>query len=629
LKPPRTTPRLRFSTRVLLVQLAVVFAVVLITAGTFAALTYQWLGEQAEARALAVARTVASSEDVRRETAALAATPESTLTPESLANGPLQQSAESARERTGALFVVVTDDAGLRLAHPNPALLGEKVSTDPSVALAGGEETSQEHGTLGRSARAKVPVYAPDDSGSPDAGTAPAPGTPAPGTAPAPGAPGTDPVVVGEVSVGFSSDDIVAGMLRNVAPVALIAGTSLALGALASALTGARLRRLTLGLEPEEIAGLAQDQEAVLRGVDEGVIGVSENGTITVFNAGARRLLAPGTTINYSGLPLSGSGLPEFLATAATAAGAEGEFGPSEHVLGDRVVIVTARPVRFGGSKLAKTRRPGNHGRSGDAARPLGTVIMVRDRTEVQALTRQLDAVNALGTALRAQRHEFANRLHTVAGLLDIDRAVEARDYVGAIMSNGPLQYPAQDLGRLSDPYLEAFIGAKSIEAHERGVEVRIGADTLIRGHITDPQDVTAVLGNLLDNAIAAAVSGTSSHRWVEVELLDEHTPDGGTLHLLVADSGDGLPAPAGGTPLPDARELIFTPGYSTSSEHPRMPDSAAGQGVGLALVRHLARRRGGDVWVADDGAPNSHGAVVCARLPGVVSLAPLAEEKP
>lgn len=607
MKPPRATPRLRFSTRVLLVQLAVVFAVVLITAGTFAALTYQWLGEQAEARALAVARTVASSEDVQRETAALAAAPVSTLTPESLANGPLQQSAESARERTGALFVVVTDDAGLRLAHPNPALLGEKVSTDPSVALAGGEETSQEHGTLGRSARAKVPVYAPG----------------------APGAPGADPVVVGEVSVGFSSDDIVAGMLRNVAPVALIAGTSLALGALASALTGARLRRLTLGLEPEEIAGLAQDQEAVLRGVDEGVIGVSENGTITVFNAGARRLLAPGTTINYSGLPLSGNGLPEFLATAATAAGADGEFGPSEHVLGDRVVIVTARPVRFGGSKLAKTRRPGNPGRSGDGAHPLGTVIMVRDRTEVQALTRQLDAVNALGTALRAQRHEFANRLHTVAGLLDIDRAAEARDYVGAIMSNGPLQYPAQDLSRLSDPYLEAFIGAKSIEAHERGVEVRIGADTLIRGHVTDPQDVTAVLGNLLDNAIAAAVSGTSSHRWVEVELLDEHTPDGGTLHLVVADSGDGLTAPAGGTPSPDARELIFTPGYSTSLQQPHPPDSAAGQGVGLALVRHLARRRGGDVWVADDGAPDSHGAVVCARLPGVVSLAPLAEEKP
>ncbi|WP_256939704.1 sensor histidine kinase [Arthrobacter sp. BF1] len=610
------TPRMRFATRVLVLQLAVVSAIVIMTAGTFAALMYQWLGDQAEERALAVARTVASSEDVRRETAALAATPKDQLTPSFLAGGPLEQNAGAAQERTEALFVVITDDDGLRLAHPNPALLGQKVSTDPSVALAGGEETSQQNGTLGRSARAKVPVYAP----------------------------GSSTTVVGEVSVGFSSDDIVAGMLRSIVPVALIAGVSLGLGAVATVVMSSRLRKLTLGLEPEEISGLVQDQEAVLRGVDEGVIGLANNGSITVFNDGARRLLAPDSTRDYSGLPLADSGLPEFLAAAtdATLTADASEYGPSEHVVGDRVVIVTSRAVRL----------KNNHE---DGALALGRVIMVRDRTEVQALTRQLDAVNALGTALRAQRHEFANRLHTVAGLLDIDRAAEARDYIGEIMQSGPLSYPAQDLSLLSDPYLEAFLGAKSIEAHERGVELRIGAATLIRGHITDPQDVTAILGNLLDNAIRAAVAGTSPHQWVEVEVLDEHTPAGGTLHLVVADSGDGLPLasrrdrdgaePDGARDVPastaaatgaaltneaaGADELIFTPGYSTeSNSDPSTSDAITGQGVGLALVRHLARRRGGDVWVADAGTPQSHGAVFCARLPGVVALTPVSKEQ-
>lgn len=577
----RAKVRLRFSTRVLLLQLAVVCAVVLMTAGTFAALTYQWLGDQAEERALAVARTVASSEDVRRETAALAATPAALLTPETLAGGPLEDFATSAQERTGALFVVVTDDAGLRLAHPNPALLGQMVSTDPSVALSGGEETSQENGTLGRSARAKVPVFAPGST--------------------------TD--VVGEVSVGFDSDDIVAGMLRNIVPVALIAAASLALAAVASTMMGARLRRLTLGLEPEEISGLAQDQEAVLRGVDEGVIGISENGRITVFNEGARRLLTPGSTRDYSGLSLMESGLPDFLGTAT------GDYGPHEHVVDERVVIVTARPVRLNDLRLKDK-----------GALPLGRVIMVRDRTEVQALTRQLDAVNALGTALRAQRHEFANRLHTVAGLLALDRTAEARDYIGGIMDSGPLTYPAQDLGLLNDPYLEAFIGAKSIEAHERGVELRIGAGTSIRGHITDPQDVTAVLGNLLDNSITAAVAGTSPHKWVEVEVLDEHTESGGTLHLVVADSGDGLHGDTA---------LIFTAGYSTAGPPTLDPIAdpiagpIAGHGVGLALVRHIARRRGGDVWVADSGSPQTQGAVFCARLPGVIALEPRFKEQP
>ncbi|MHA7177587.1 sensor histidine kinase [Arthrobacter sp. Sr24] len=591
------TPRMRFATRVLVLQLAVVSTIVLMTAGTFAALTYQWLGDQAQERALAVARTVASSEDVRRETAALAATDKAQLTPALLAGGPLEQYAGSAQERTDALFVVITDDDGLRLAHPNPALLGQKVSTDPSVALSGGEETSQQNGTLGHSARAKVPVFAP----------------------------GSSSTVVGEVSVGFSSDDIVAGMLANIVPVALIAGVSLSLGAVATVVMSSRLRRLTLGLEPEEISGLVQDQEAVLRGVDEGVIGLTNDGTITVFNEGARRLLAPGSTLDYSGIPLADSGLPEFL-LAASGVNAAAEFGPSEHVVGDRVVIVTARAVRL------KDNRD-------DGALALGRVIMVRDRTEVQALTRQLDAVNALGTALRAQRHEFANRLHTVAGLLDIDRAAEARDYIGEIMHNGPLNYPVQDLSLLSDPYLEAFVGAKSIEAHERGVELRIGATTLIRGHITDPQDVTAILGNLLDNAIRAAVAGTSPHKWVEVELLDEHTAAGGILHLVVADSGDGLRLSSGQELVeePDGAKLIFAPGYSTESTEFSVPSAPAtshpttagpsdpitGHGVGLALVRHLARRRGGEVWVADAGSPQTHGAVFCARLPGVVGLIP------
>ncbi|MHA7271512.1 sensor histidine kinase [Arthrobacter sp. HLT1-20] len=573
MKQARATPRLRFSTRVLLLQLGVVFAVVLMTAGTFAALTYQRLGDQAEARALAVARAVASSEDVRRETAALASAPASALTPANLANGPLQHGAESARERTGAFFVVVTDDTGLRLAHPNPALLGQQVSTDPSVALGGGEETSQQSGTLGHSARAKVPVYAL----------------------------GAASDVVGEVSVGISSDDIAASLGPSILPLALTAALSLALGALASTMMGTRLRRLTLGLEPEEIAGLAQDQEAVLRGVDEGVIGISENGSITVFNEGARRLLAPDSTTDFGGILLGRSGLPAFLLDAA----AGGEYGPCEHVAGDRVVIVSARPVRL----------------DGDDARSLGKVIMVRDRTEVQALTRQLDAVNALGTALRAQRHEFANRLHTVAGLLDLDRAAEARDYVGVIMSNGPLRYPARDLGMLGDPYLEAFIGAKSIEAQERGVELRIGADTLMRGRITDPQDVTAILGNLLDNAILAAVSGPAAQKWVEVELLDDFSAAGATLHLVVADSGAGLP-PAGSSSA-DARELVFAAGFSTVAAEPGVADPISGHGVGLALIRRLARSRGGDVWVADAGSPTTNGAVFCARLPGVVAAVP------
>src|SRR5699024_7969436 len=103
----------------------------------------------------------------------------------------------------------------------------------------------------------------------------------------------------------------------------------------------------------------------------------------------------------------------------------------------------------------------------------VGTVIMLRDRTQMQSLTRQLQAVSSMTTALRAQRHEFANRLHTIAGLLSIADHRKAEEYVGELLTMGPLKYPIEQAEALREPYLQSFIGAKSVEAAERGVYLK------------------------------------------------------------------------------------------------------------------------------------------------------------
>ncbi|MFI7496061.1 ATP-binding protein [Kocuria sp. M4R2S49] len=574
---PRQRPG--FLARMTLLHLAVVTLVVALCGGVYGWLTYERLGRDAEHQALSIARAVAATDDVRAGVADLVEAGPEDLDPDVLARGSLQSSAEEVRRRTESLFVVITDDTGLRLSHPNPEQLGRPVSTDPTEALAGREVTSQERGTLGHSARAKVPVYAP----------------------------GTDAAVVGAVSVGISREDVLASLRQDITPVAATAVGALGLGAAASAAIARRLKRLTLGLEPEEIVALAQDQEAVLRGVDEGVIGVSPEHRITVVNAEAGRLLDVAEPSRLVGTPLAEAGLPaSFPALLAAASPASPAV---EQVVGRRVLILSARAVRPAGPGLP----------------PLGWVVLVRDRTELQSLTRQLDAVGALSTALRAQRHEFANRLHTISGLLAIGDAGEARRYVSEVTETGPLSYPAERAELLRDPYLQAFLGAKSVEAAERGVSLRIGADTLVRGRVTDPQDVTTVIGSLVDNAIRAAVQGEAEDRWVEVELLDDWTGGEGTLHLVVADSGDGLPV--------QDPEPIFAQGWSTAVPAPRpgndggaqfdrLPD-VHGQGFGLSLSRELARRRGGDVWVADPGRPGGPGAVFCARLPGTVVREP------
>ncbi len=197
-----------------------------------------------------------------------------------------------------------------------------------------------------------------------------------------------------------------------------------------------------------------------------------------------------------------------------------------------------------GGRVLVASARKALHGRE-----DLGWVVMLRDRTELQQLTRQLDAVGTMSTALRAQRHEFANQLHTIAGFMSIGQHQQARDYLARLAATGPLKFPVDQAELLQDPYLQAFLGAKGVEADERGVTLRLGPETLVRGQVTEPQDVTTVLGNLIDNAVNAAVAGSAPDRWVEVEVLDE--PGTGTAAgrcmIVVGDSGDGLPAADGG----------------------------------------------------------------------------------
>ncbi|WP_347111161.1 sensor histidine kinase [Paenarthrobacter sp. S56] len=550
---------MRFSTQTLLLQLGVVLLVVLLSGAVHAWLVYDRIGNEAENQALTLARTVAADPDIRRDVQEISKE-EGTPPPSVLAAGPLQAAAEAARVRTGALFVVITDENGLRLAHPETARLGERVSTDPSVALAGREITTRNTGTLGPSAGAKVPIYAP-------------------GT--------TDGTIVGEVSVGYSIESLTKSLARDIVPIALTAGGALLAGVLASFLLRHRLQRLTLGLEPEEISTLVHDQVAVLQGVDDGVIGISADGRISVFNAAASRLLdlPDATGQDWAGAPVPGQ-LKNLTRPAAQDAEAV------EVVAGGRVLVASAR-------------------KAWHRKEDLGWVVMLRDRTELQQLTRQLDAVGTMSTALRAQRHEFANQLHTIAGFMSIGQHGQAMEYLERISATGPLKFPVEQAELLQDTYLQAFVGAKSVEASERGVALRVGPETMVRGHVTDPQDVTTVLGNLIDNAVNAAVAGSAEDRWVELELLDDTSQGGSTLHIVVGDSGDGLAALE--------PEDVFAEGFTTAEQAAR---PGAGQGFGLALVRQLARRRGGDVRVLESGSAGGPGAVFMASVPGVMDRA-------
>lgn len=540
-----------FASRIMRLQFAVLGLLILVVTAATIAVRYDQVFERAEATALGIARTVAADPQVRQVAAEQAE--RERLDAGSLRRGPLQAQAEAVRRDTGAAFVVITEDRGLRLTHPNPRQIGQRVSTDP-VALSGVEDVSREHGTLGDSVRAKVPVRAP----------------------------GTD-AVVGEVSVGLATESLTRTLLVSISWIILFALLAAVLATLVGRATVRRLKRETLGLEPAEIAQLVRDQQAVLYGVTDGVMGLGSDGVITVRNKAARQMLGlPHRTelADVVGRHYAAAGLNERLVTAIR----QRERTPVRLEVGQTSLIARINDVVRDGVDL-------------------GQVILLRDVTVVEALGTKLDAVQDMADALRAQRHEFANRMHAVLGLLHQGRIDQARDYLREVTDSGPAIVPVQGLETVNDPYLAAFIAAKGISAHEMGIELRISPDSMLYAPVAsahDAQDVTAVLGNMLDNAFTASL-GAEGPRWVEVDLLSE----GSTLHLAVADSGAGI----------TTAQDIFNPAVTTGSQL----GAGHGHGVGLPLIRRLARARGGDVWVADRGGEHG-GAVIAARLPSVLS---------
>jgi two-component system CitB family sensor kinase len=528
-------PRVRFAQQALLLQAALITVVVAVGLVLVGWMLDRELTAQYGERARAVAHAVAADPAI-----VAAAARYDAATDKYDPDGDVQVRAEQIRRSTGVLFVVVTDRNGIRLSHPNPTEVGHPVSTDPSEALAGREIVTVERGTLGDSARAKVPLR--DPSGR----------------------------IVGIVSVGIGLDDIQTHWSEIIGVAVLFALGAVLVGVVGAALLTRRLRRLTLGLEPHELAELVQEREAVLHGIGEGVLAVDAADRVSVYNEETVRLLGVrprlGSTVDEMDLP---AGIRAVMSD-------EGEADNLVTIAGERVLIANRRQVRHSG-------------------RNLGRVITLRDRTDLEALTSELDAVRSLTEGLRAQRHEFSNRLHTIAGLLETGHHTEAMEYLHTLTPS----VASIDTESVRDPYLRAFLGAKTVVAAEKRVRLDIGEESWVPGKVTAAVDVTTVLGNLLDNAIEAARLGAARPAWVEIVVAGE----GDTLHVSVADSGDGV--------AEADSERIFVEGVST-----RAGDS---RGLGLALARQTARSLGGDVWLAH-AAQAEHGAVFAARLPYVLN---------
>ncbi len=436
----------------------------------------------------------------------------------------IQGVATKIEKDTGASYVVVIDMNRVRHSHPNPALVGQQIS-EPIVVADGLVHVGIDNGSTGRSANGRVPLY------------------------------GLDGVMAGEVSVGLRESSVSSALWREIPSYATWFGIALGLGAIASWGLARRLKRRTFGLELDEIAQLLQEREATLHGIREGVIAFDPRGRVSMVNDEAQRLL---------GLDVGSVGrtLDDLLPAGRLRDVLDGATSTTDDLVltDDSALVVNRMPITLAG-------------------RPHGAVVTLRDRTELAALLRELDGERGLTESLRAQQHEFANRMHAIAGLLELDRHQEALSYLVEIRGTAA-EFDNTLRTQIAAPQIVGLLLGKAAEASEKAIQLEISAETWLGESPEKLQVLTTVVGNLVDNAMEALV-GCPQPRRIVVEIVQD--PD--LITVVVSDNGPGVP--------PELVPRIFLDGYSTKS-------GAGGRlrGLGLALVHRLVTRLHGSVDV-------------------------------
>lgn len=455
----------------------------------------------------------------------------------------IQSYAAEIQGITDVEFIVVMDMDGTRKSHPDPEKVGQPfVGGDEKEALKGNEYISTAEGTLGPSLRFFTPIYSED---------------------------GTQ---VGAVSVGLLLNDVrnAVSQSKEVIYVCIVLG--LVLGVIGAMLLAENVKRTLFGLEPHSIAKLLEERNAMLESVREGILAVDRDHKVTLVNAEAGKLFSrAGIKGNPIGKKVEDT-IPNTGMMHVLESG-NAELDQEQDLNG--IVLLTNRiPVRVNGEVV-------------------GVIATFRDKTEIKLLAEQLTGVKLYAEALRAQTHEFMNKLHVILGMVQLKSFDELASYISRIKSSYQEEVGFV-LRHIKDPVVAGFIIGKISNAREENIEIYLDAEAYLpesRDGETSHKVVT-ILGNLIDNSMEAVEASDS--KVVDVDFQHE----AGWLSMEVSDSGKGIPV--------EVRRHIFEKGYSTKGD---------GRGIGLHLVKQSIESMGGEIELF---SKPGEGTQVLVRIPYV-----------
>jgi two-component system, CitB family, sensor kinase len=447
----------------------------------------------------------------------------------------IQPIAEKIRKQVGAEFIVIGNRKEIRYSHPDPNRLGQKmVGGDNDRVFKGESVISESIGTLGPSLRGKAPIF-------------------------------SDGEVIGVVSVGYLQTDIdkeVSKIRRKIFMVTMII---LLGGLLAALLISLNIKRAIFGLEPKEIAWMYQEKHAILESIHEGIIAVDTNGRITVVNETAHKFLNVPKEVLLRGKRiedvLENTHLYEVVRTGLA------EYDREFAIFGE-VFLVNRIPI---------------FNKKGEV---IGAVASFRNKSELSNLIQELSHVKAYAEGLRAQTHEYSNRLYTLLGLIQLGSYKEAIDFISreVDVTQGFISFLMKEI---PDPIIAGFILGKVSLSSELKINFTIDRESSfmdVPAEISRDTLVT-IIGNLVNNAFDAVRENGKEEKRVSLFLTDL----GKELIIEIEDNGKGID--------PSLSEQIFQDGFSTKNRQ-------SNAGIGLSLVKKAIKDLGGYItFSSNEGA--------------------------
>ena len=438
-------------------------------------------------------------------------------------------------------FITVMDMNRIRKSHPNPEKINQYYEEDDvNPVFDGKETTSVNKGSLGISLRAFSPVFAPDGK------------------------------QVGAVLVGIMTESVQEEVENSREGIYVGVGVGMLVGVLGSLVLARKIKKILFGLEPFAIAKLFEERSAMLHSVREGILAVDKESRVTIVNEEAVRLFEQA---GIRGNPV-GNKVDEYVPNTRlqkVLETGEAELDQEQDING--IIILTNRvPVIVSGEIV-------------------GAIATFRDKTEFRNMAEKVMGVSIYAEALRAQTHEFMNKLHVIQGMVRMEYYDRLNHYVNQIASNYQVEVGSV-VRKIKDPVLAGFIFGKLSLAREVGVTITVSEESFLpeAAETEVVHELITIIGNLLNNALDAVKD--SPVKCIKIDFSWEND----ILTIEVSDTGPGIKE--------EEQSEIFVKGYSTKGPN---------RGIGLYLTGRSIERLGGQIAVISEAG---HGALFRVIIP-------------